>query len=90
MNEDPSAKPDSGNREERLEKKEWLAADPERRRAEVIRLRREGRSQHRIAEALGVSQSTVLRDLRTARDEGLSVDPEDGLIRGRDNKDYPI
>lgn len=60
----------------------------DQRRAMVADLRREGHSERAIAGALGVSQTTVHRDIeRASTDSGESVHPE--RVRSLDGKSRP-
>lgn len=60
--------------------------DPKQRREMVTELRRQGHSQHAIAGALGVNQSTVQRDIGKSIDAGASM-PE--TVRTADGRSYP-
>lgn len=54
------------------------------RRSIVAELRADGHSTRAIAAALGVSQPTVVADLKVSGDQGLSPD-----VKGLDGKTYP-
>ena len=57
---------------------------PDQRKELAVDLRREGRSERAIADALKVSQTTVHRDLEAATDSGESVQPV--KVTGLDGK----
>jgi hypothetical protein len=48
--------------------------------------RRQGKSQRQLAEEEGVSLPVIQDDLKKATDRGLSVEPGDGKVKGKDGK----
>lgn len=68
---------------------DWLR----QRRAERVKRTAErkaaGESTRQIAEQEGVSQRQVRLDLKAATEEGYSVDPPDGKVKGKDGKNRP-
>ncbi len=54
----------------------------------VAELRRQGESERAIAAKTGTSQPQVHRDLETATDTGVSVEPESGKIVGKSGKKH--
>lgn len=61
----------------------------ERRRARIERVaarRQDGASQRVIAGEEGISQPQVASDLQAATDKGLSVEPPDGKVTGKDGR----
>jgi ParB-like chromosome segregation protein Spo0J len=48
--------------------------------------RRQGKSTRQIAEEEGISQSQVVADLKTATEQGCSVEPQEGKVSGKDGK----
>lgn len=77
------------NDRRRHESPEQLMHRAEMRRERVAAARAEGQSTRTIAEAEGVSQQTVLRDLEQATDTGVSVEPQGGKVIGKDGKERP-
>ena len=73
------------NDNRRHETAESIQDRAEKRRERVAERRRHGESTRTIAEAENVSQMQVLRDLKTVTDTGVSVNPSDGKITGKDN-----
>ncbi len=61
---------------------------PEQRKQIVPRLRERGKSLRAIADVLGVSQTTVQRDLDAAAEAGVTFVTPD-TIKGADDKDHP-
>ncbi len=57
--------------------------------ARVSAMRQEGKSTREIAQAEGVSQPQVLRDLKTATDTGVSVQPTNGVVNSLDGVQRP-
>ncbi len=74
------------NDERRHETAEEATERIEARRKRVAEARVEGKSTRAIAEEVGVSQPTVLNDIAVATDKGLSVEPPDGKVTGKDDK----
>jgi hypothetical protein len=65
---------------------DFLRQKREERVTRVAEKKSAGKSTRQIAEEEKVSQTQVMADLRTATEQGYSVDPEDGKVKGRDNR----
>jgi hypothetical protein len=68
---------------------DFLSQRRAERIARVAEKRRAGKSTREIAEAEGVSQPQVLRDLQTAIDTGVSIAPEEGKVERKGGGTYP-
>jgi hypothetical protein len=55
----------------------------------VAAARRQGKSTREIAAEEGISQSQVVADLKAATEQGCSVEPQDGRVKGKDGKKRP-
>jgi hypothetical protein len=67
--------------------KEWLEKRRKERITRVVEARQEGQSTRAIAAKEHVSQTQVIADLKQATEQGCSVEPESGVIVGKDNKE---
>lgn len=75
------------NEERRHLTREWLDQRRKERIERVTQRRQEGASTRQIAAEEGVTQTQVLRDLKTATEtRDVSVEPPDGKVTGRDGK----
>jgi hypothetical protein len=54
----------------------------------VAKMAQEGKSTRDIAKETNVSQTQVQQDLKKATEQGCSVDPKGGKIKGKDNREY--
>ncbi len=69
---------------------EQMAENRALRVEEVVELRSQGMSTHEIAEKVGTSQKTVVKDLdKAVTDTGVSVEPPEGKITGKDGRKQP-
>jgi hypothetical protein len=80
---------ESQNVHRRHETQEAALRRVDARRERVAAARADGRSTRAIAEAEGVSQTQVRRDLAQATEPGGSVEPPDGKVVGKDGKKRP-
>jgi hypothetical protein len=87
---DPRAFVEIVNDERRHETQEEVAKRIEERRQRVAAARLEGKSLRTIAEEVEVSQATVRNDLEVVSTaQGCAVEPLDGKITGKDEKQRP-
>jgi hypothetical protein len=75
-----------------LAARDWKQMADERRDRikEAVKLRRKGMSTRDIAAETGVSEKRVRDDLAEATAKGYAVEPEGGVIHGRDGKDRSV
>jgi hypothetical protein len=76
------------NEARRHDTPEELARLAEKRQARVIASRQDGKSIRTIAEEEGVSRQTVQNDLDRAGVKGLTPEPAEGKVTGKDGKQY--
>ncbi len=86
--EDPEAFVETANDFRRHESAAMQAERRQKRVARVSAARATGQSTRTIAEAEGVSQPQVLRDLAQSGDTGVSPEPSSGQVVGKDKKKY--
>lgn len=77
------------NEERRHLVPEWLEMRRKERIARVAASRQEGQSTRQIAEAEGISQPQVRRDLEAATETGVSVQPAGGVVNSSDGIQRP-
>ncbi len=75
------------NRRHETEASRTRKAD--RRRKRIADMRAAGQSTRAIAETVGVSQKTVMRDIEALTESGDSVQPESGKVKSKDGIERP-
>lgn len=84
---DPVAFVETWNDHRRHEPPEVVQRRLAERRERVAAKRTEGKSLRAIAEEEGVSEKTVRNDIGTSTAEGYAVEPPNGVVTGKDNKE---
>lgn len=80
---------ESANDHRRHESPEARQARRQSRIERVIQRRKEGESLRMIAEKEGVSEAQVRADLQKSTAHGCAVEPESGMVMGKDGKERP-
>ncbi len=77
---------ETANEERRHLPMAWLKRHRKERIERIAAARREGESTRAIAEKEGISQARVRADLEKASEQGCSLEPESGTVKGKDGK----